>query len=122
MTASSLLFGVPTTYQRLLEYKAIEWPQCAAARAPARPATSPARRSTSTLKAMIEHEFGLPLLNGYGITECAPGISGVRAEAPRTDCSVGTILPGIEVRLVGRDGNAVAPTARSASCMCAVPT
>ena len=48
------------------------------------------------------------MLNAYGITECAPGISGVRAEAPRADCSVGTILPGIEVRLMGRDGMAVA--------------
>ena len=26
----------------------------------------------------------MPLLNGYGITECAPGISGVRADAPRS--------------------------------------
>ena len=55
-----------------------------------------------TLKAMVEQEFGLPLLNAYGITECAPGISGVRAEEPRSDTSVGTIIPGIEVRLVGR--------------------
>ena len=61
-----------------------------------------------TLKAMIEREFGQPLLNAYGITECAPGISGVRAEAPRKDTSVGTILPGIEVRLVDPGGAPVA--------------
>src|SRR5262249_53890361 len=42
----------------------------------------------------------------YGITECAPGISGVRAEAPRRDTSVGPILPGIEVRLISTTGTA----------------
>jgi acyl-CoA synthetase (AMP-forming)/AMP-acid ligase II len=56
------------------------------------------------LKKRVEEELGLPLLNGYGITECAPGISGVRMDTPRDDHAVGTLLPGIETRVVGRDG------------------
>jgi acyl-CoA synthetase (AMP-forming)/AMP-acid ligase II len=52
------------------------------------------------LKSRIEAELGLPLLNGYGITECAPGISGVRFDAPRSDNGVGTLLPGVEARIV----------------------
>lgn len=102
----SLLFGVPTTYQRLLEYKATAGLN-ALPRGRLRGLYVAGAPLDPTLKASIEQEFGRPLLNAYGITECAPGISGVRAEAPRADTSVGTILPGIEVRLVGRDGAAV---------------
>ena len=48
--------------------------------------------------------------NGYGITECAPAIAGVRAETPRRDDAVGSPITGIEARLVGPDGRAVAPS------------
>ena len=112
---------MPTTYQRLLEYKATSGLN-ALPRGRLRGLYVAGAPLDPTLKATIEQEFGQPLLNGYGITECAPGISGVRSDAPRADCSVGTILPGIEVRLMGRDGSASRRTARSASCMCAAPT
>ena len=98
----SLMFGVPTTYQRLLEYKAIAGLN-ALPRGRLRGLYVAGAPLDPTLKAMIEQEYDQPLSNAYGITECAPGISGVRAEAPRRDTSVGTILPGIEVRLVGTD-------------------
>ena len=102
----SLMFGVPTTYQRLLEYKALAGLN-ALPRGRLRGLYVAGAPLDPTLKASIEREFDLPLLNAYGITECAPGISGVRAEAPRSDTSVGTILPGIEVRLVDKDGGPV---------------
>src|SRR6202000_170936 len=53
-------------------------------------------------------ELSLPLLNGYGITECAPGISGVRFDSPRDDQAGGKNLGGVEARVVGRDGRVVA--------------
>ena len=56
------------------------------------------------LKSRVEREFGLPLSNGYGITECSPGISGVRFDAPRSDQAVGTVLPGVEARIRTIDG------------------
>ncbi|HEY5207951.1 MAG TPA: class I adenylate-forming enzyme family protein [Stellaceae bacterium] len=62
-----------------------------------------------TTKAAAEALFGLPLNNGYGITECAPSISQTRLDSPRLDCSVGPLWPGVEVKLVGADGQAVAP-------------
>jgi long-chain acyl-CoA synthetase len=52
----------------------------------------------------VERELGLPLSNGYGITECSPGISGVRFDEARADQAVGRILPGIETRIVGTAG------------------
>jgi acyl-CoA synthetase (AMP-forming)/AMP-acid ligase II len=61
------------------------------------------------LKGRIEAEFGLPLLNNYGITECSPGLSGVREHELASDDTVGRFLPGIEHRVVGKDGNEVRP-------------
>jgi acyl-CoA synthetase (AMP-forming)/AMP-acid ligase II len=48
------------------------------------------------------------LHNGYGVTECSPTIAQTRIEAPRSDVSVGPVFPGVEVKLVGRDGKPVA--------------
>ncbi|MET4293143.1 long-chain acyl-CoA synthetase [Bradyrhizobium sp. LB8.2] len=99
----TILNGVPATYQRLLEYKSVSGLQrldpgslrlIAVAGAPL----------DLNLKSRVEQELGLPLLNGYGITECSPGISGVRFDAPRADQAVGTLLPGIEGRIRTLDG------------------
>jgi len=103
----TMLFGVPATYQRLLEYKTLAGLK-KLPRGQLRTLNVAGAPLDLTLKGQVEAEFGLPLLNAYGITECAPGISGVQATATRTDASVGTILPGIETRLVGRDGKPVA--------------
>jgi long-chain acyl-CoA synthetase len=99
----TVLNGVPATFQRLLEYKAV-------ARLPSldkgalRLIAVAGAPLDLDLKSRIEQELGLSLLNGYGITECSPGISGVRFDAPRTDQAVGRLLPGIEARIVSRDG------------------
>jgi long-chain acyl-CoA synthetase len=102
----TLLNGVPATYQRLLEYKVTAGLSkldrgalrlIGVAGAPLDP----------DLKARVEKELGLPLFNAFGITECSPGISGVRPDAPRGDNSVGTIVAGLQARLVRRDGTIV---------------
>ncbi|MGY4464531.1 long-chain acyl-CoA synthetase [Bradyrhizobium sp. LB9.1b] len=99
----TILNGVPATYQRLLEYKSVSGLHrldpgslrlIAVAGAPL----------DLNLKSRVEQELGLPLLNGYGITECSPGISGVRFDAPRADQAVGTLLPGVEGRIGTLDG------------------
>ena len=99
----TILNGVPATYQRLLEYKAVARLEhldrgslrlIAVAGAPL----------DLDLKMRVERELGLPLSNGYGITECSPGISGVRFDEPRADHAVGTLLPGIEARVRTVDG------------------
>ena len=103
----TILNGVPATYQRLLEYKTLAGVEklnkvslrlIGVAGAPL----------DLDLKSRVEKELGLPLLNGYGITECAPGISGVRFDSPRGDQAVGKLLAGIEARIVGREGALVA--------------
>ena len=99
----TLMFGVPATYQRLLEYKIL-------AGIPRLPRGQLRRLAVAgapldaTLKSKIEVEFGLPLSNGYGITECAPAIAGVRPETPISDDAVGSLITGIEARLVKPNG------------------
>jgi long-chain acyl-CoA synthetase len=61
-----------------------------------------------TLKREVEHLFGQPLHNGYGMTESSPTISQTRREAPRQDTSVGPAIPGIDVRIVDSAGRDVA--------------
>ncbi len=58
-------------------------------------------------KHRVEALLGQPLHHGYGTTECAPTIAQTRPEAPRDDCSVGPLLPGMEARLVDLDGKPV---------------
>src|SRR5258707_2778423 len=89
------LNGVQATYQRLLEYKqmaGLPKLDCGSLRLMS-VAGAPLDLE---LKARVENELGLPLFNAFGITECSPGISGVRPKAPRSDNSVGTLVPGIE--------------------------
>lgn len=103
----TILNGVPATYQRLLEYQRnAVLPKFD--RGALRLIAVAGAPLDLELKSRVEQELGLPLLNGYGITECSPGISGVRPDNPRADHAVGTILPGLEAKLVGRDGKAVA--------------
>jgi long-chain acyl-CoA synthetase len=104
----TMLFGVPATYQRLLEHKAVAG-IAKLPRGKLRSLSVAGAPLDLTLKSAVEAEFGLPLLNAYGITECAPGISGVRASAPRSDNAVGPLIAGIEARLVKPGGGPVAP-------------
>ena len=61
-----------------------------------------------TVKSQVEGLFGMVLHNGYGVTECSPNISQAVVEEHRTDTSVGRVLPGVEVQLVGPDQKPVA--------------
>jgi long-chain acyl-CoA synthetase len=100
----TILQGVPAMYARLLEL------------APSEPLASNLRFIYAggspldpSLKRQVEQALALPLHNGYGMTESSPTISQTRLDAPRTDTSVGTIIPGIEVRIVDEAGADVAP-------------
>ena len=100
----TILNGVPATYQRLLEYKAIAGLK-ALNRGSLRLIAVAGAPLDLDLKSRVQQELGLSLLNGYGITECSPGLSGVRIDAPRNDQAVGPLLPGIEAKIVGTDGS-----------------
>ncbi|WP_354684673.1 AMP-binding protein [Cupriavidus necator] len=98
----SILIGVPAMYARLLDW-------CA------RTGTSVADHGlrilgtagsplTPELKQAVEAAFGMPLQNGYGLTEMSPTVAQTRLESPRDDCSVGHPVPGVEIRIVDLAG------------------
>jgi long-chain acyl-CoA synthetase len=102
----TVILGAPAMFSLLLEYTKMKGITSR---------TFPALRIISSsgaplhaaVKADVEKLFGLPLHNGYGVTECSPNISQASVEKPRTDTSVGRVLPGVEVRFIGLDGNPV---------------
>jgi acyl-CoA synthetase (AMP-forming)/AMP-acid ligase II len=104
----TVLNGVPATYQRLLEYKTLAGLKQLDRGALRLIAVAGAPLDLD-LKSRVEAELGLPLSNGYGITECSPGISGVRFDAPRSDNTVGTLLSGVEARVRTIDGLPLRP-------------
>ncbi|WP_321799362.1 class I adenylate-forming enzyme family protein [Caballeronia sp. J97] len=53
-----------------------------------------------TLKAAAEAFYGVPLHNGYGMTESSPTVSNTLLDAPARDSSVGPLIPGVEARIV----------------------
>lgn len=60
------------------------------------------------LKRDSEALLGVPLCNGYGLTETSPTISVNLNEAPGDDDSVGSLLPDVELRIVGKEGRDLA--------------
>ncbi|HDR8861383.1 TPA: AMP-binding protein [Burkholderia territorii] len=94
--------GVPAMHAKLLEHlhtHAHAW------RAPRlRFAYSGGSPLDADLKARVERVYGVPLHNGYGMTESSPTITQTPLDAPRADCSVGVPIPGVEMRIVAPDG------------------
>lgn len=97
--------GVPAMYVKLLDHlratgQSMNAPQLRFIYAGGSPLEA-------TLKAGVERHFGLTLHNGYGLTEASPTVTQTRLDAPRTDCSVGTALPGVALRFVDGHGHDV---------------
>ena len=53
-----------------------------------------------SLKAAAEAFYGVPLHNGYGMTETSPTVSNTLLDAPARDSSVGPLIPGVQARIV----------------------
>jgi len=96
----SVIIGTPSMYAMLAEY---------ATRKGVTPIPAPRLRLISSAgapldmatKTAAETAFAMPLHNGYGMTECGPTISLTPLDAPRKDCGIGRLLPGIEARIAG---------------------
>ena len=67
-------------------------------------ATSGAAPLDETVAAAFERRFGLPLRQGYGLTEASPVVTSSLPEQPNKPTSIGVVLPNVEVRLVDEDG------------------
>ncbi|KVL89369.1 class I adenylate-forming enzyme family protein [Burkholderia stagnalis] len=94
--------GVPAMHAKLLEHLHTHGHAWRAPRL--RFAYSGGSPLDADLKARVERLYGVPLHNGYGMTESSPTIAQTPLDAPRTDSSVGVPIPGVEMRIVGPDG------------------
>ena len=103
----TIVLGVPAMFALFVDY--------AKAKKLAGPLKFPALRIISSsgaplqaaVKSAVESLFGMTLHNGYGVTECSPTIAQARVDEPRTDLSVGRVLPGVEIKLTGPDGQEI---------------
>jgi long-chain acyl-CoA synthetase len=98
----TIVQGVPAMYARLLELLGGS-PQPLATQL--RFIYAGGSPLSPTLKTDVEKLLGLPLHNGYGMTESSPTISQTPLDAPRSDTSVGFAIPGVETRIVDESGN-----------------
>ncbi len=98
----SIFQGVPAMHAKLLDHLQAQGHAWSAPHL--RFAYSGGSPLDAALKARVERAYGVPLHNGYGMTESSPTVAGTTLDAPRSDCSVGQPIPGIELRFVTLDG------------------
>ncbi|MEQ5839627.1 AMP-binding protein [Paraburkholderia acidicola] len=103
----SIFQGVPAMHAKLLEHLQTQGHAWSAPHL--RFAYSGGSPLDAALKARVEGVYGVTLHNGYGMTESSPTIAQTMLDAPRTDCSVGQTIPGVELRFVTLDGVEAAP-------------
>jgi long-chain acyl-CoA synthetase len=103
----TVMLGAPGMFSLLAEYAKLKRLQ--SLKFPAlRIISSSGAPLQAALKSQVESLFGMVLHNGYGVTECSPNISQGKVGEHRTDTSVGQVLPGVEVQLLGSDHKPVA--------------
>lgn len=73
--------------------------------------TTPVRRLvtagaalTTNVREAAEQRLGTPVIDGYGLTEASPAVAFNRDGIPIRDGSVGQVLPGVELHIVGTEG------------------
>jgi long-chain acyl-CoA synthetase len=67
-------------------------------------ATSGAAPLPDEVGPAFQQRFGLPIHQGYGLTEAAPVVTSSLVDRPPRTGSIGVPLPGIEIRLVDEEG------------------
>lgn len=103
----TVFFGVPTMYVRLLDAHIISDAEARAIGARARLFVSGSAPLPAHVHEAFRQRFGHTILERYGMSEALMIISNP-FDGERRAGTVGTPLPGVAVRLVGKDDTAVA--------------
>ena len=99
---ASLMFGTPSMYGailRLKDAKAEDFSHMYALISGAEPLPH-------TLREAFKQRFGVPILEGYGLSETSPALS-VNTPHVQKPGSVGKPLPGVHVKITDDDGKAL---------------
>ena len=102
---ATMLFGVPTMYHRLAEAAEMD-ATVASALSGARLLVSGSAALPAKTFERIERATGQRIVERYGLTETLMNTA-VRADGERRPGEVGAPLPGVDVRIVGDDGEDV---------------
>ena len=100
----TVIAGVPAIYDAWLGLDAAAAPK--ASFATVRLCVSGATTLNRETAQGMRERFGLPVHDGYGLTEASPVVTTTAVESEPRAGSIGPPLPGVEVRLLDRDGNA----------------
>jgi len=101
----SVFVAVPPIYAALLRvpfWRPMRWIN------PLRVCISGAAGLPAPVHAKFEKKFGVPLMEGYGLTEASPVVA-LNPENKRMAGSIGKPVPGIELRIVEESGADVPP-------------
>jgi long-chain acyl-CoA synthetase len=96
--------GVPTMYHALLNAPPGDY-DVAAIAARMRIAVSGGAALPAELMRRFEERFGVPILEGYGLSETSPVATFNRVGRPRRAGSIGLPAWGVEVMIVRKDGS-----------------
>lgn len=96
----SVIPGVPDLFAALATNPGARGDELASVRL----AISGAAPLSAELAALFHDRFGVRLWQGYGLTEASPAVTAPDLNGPYDPTSVGSPLPGVEVRVVDSDG------------------
>ena len=94
--------GVPTMYHALLH--CADTPDIAAISGRLRVAVSGGAALPAELMRRFEERFGVPILEGYGLSETSPVATFNRVDRPRRPGSIGLPVWGVQVKIIADDG------------------
>ncbi|MEV5640257.1 long-chain fatty acid--CoA ligase [Streptomyces flaveolus] len=96
--------GVPTMYWALLTFADTDRFDLAGIAANLRISVSGGSALPVEVLKAFEERFGVPILEGYGLSETSPVATFNRVDRPRKPGSIGLPVWGVEVRVTRRDG------------------
>jgi malonyl-CoA/methylmalonyl-CoA synthetase len=102
---ATMMFGVPTMYHRIAAEAEAD-PELARAFARARLLVSGSAALPAVEHQRFERLTGQRIVERYGMTETLMNVA-IRADGERTAGYVGLPVPGVEIRLVGDDGETI---------------
>jgi long-chain acyl-CoA synthetase len=109
----SIFVAVPPIYAALLRVP-FWWPMRFIN--PLRLCISGAAALPTPVHQKFEKKFGIPLMEGYGLTEASPVVT-LNPEDKRMPGSIGKALPGLELKFVNEAGKPVAPSEVGEICI-----
>jgi len=96
----TILAGAPTMFSAMLDVPRVAPDALASLRL----AVSGAAALPPDVATRFAERFGIPIRQGYGLTEAAPIVTSSVIEGDPKPYAIGVVLPGIEVRLVDEEG------------------